>query len=59
MSFSLNKCKQMEKIVHKMIASGHLFENAEKIYNRLEHGILLLDDDVEDNTIVRIRGECF
>ena len=55
-SFGLNKCRQMEKIVHKMLVSGYLFEDAEKIYNRLEHGIFLLDDDVEDNTIVRIRG---
>ena len=54
---ALNKCKLMEKIVHQMLQTGYLFDSAERITNRLEHGIFLQDDLSEENTIVRIRGE--
>ncbi|CAF0942517.1 unnamed protein product [Brachionus calyciflorus] len=55
-SSSMKQCFLLHEIVLEMIKSGYCFCNPEVISKELEKGIFSVDDKIEENTIVRVRG---
>lgn len=54
--YGVRQCQEIASILHRMVASGHIFVSPEHVKDRLEPGICSKNDRVDDNSVVRARG---
>ncbi|KAL8612408.1 hypothetical protein ACOMHN_008393 [Nucella lapillus] len=54
--YGVRQCQEMAAIVSRLLNDGHIFGDPQVVNERLEGGICMKTEVVDDNTVVRARG---
>ncbi|XP_076470540.1 RNA-binding protein fusilli-like isoform X2 [Babylonia areolata] len=56
LEYGVRQCQEMAAIVSRLLNDGHIFGEPQVVNERLEGGICMKTEVVDDNTVVRARG---